>query len=512
MISGINSKKWIIAVILAVAISTATAQTKSVNMWQTTEWSYDNPSYQGNPFDVIASATFTHIPTNNKITTQLFHNGGSTWKFRFTGTQIGKWTFNTSSEDPDLNALTGEVAVLPNPDKNATGFLHNCGNKFAVQTGNDAHLEGYLFTVYMQRKQFDAVNLTDCDEQKIKDYCKAAKDNGFEIVFFHINNQWLELGKLKWSDHKSENPDLKTFEILDKIITTVHSQGCRVHLWAWGDESRGWTPIGLPGGINGKTDRRLQRYIAARLGPLPGWTLGYGFDLHEWVSAEQLNSWAKFLHDHFGYQHLLCARGSKLEGPDNMISYSCCGRSGEITTTDGGPKNYQEVLEDFNSDKTQPHFYEERHSYLREGFKLDMDGTRRLLWWQAMVGGMGGFFGFYPNTPYPYPNPEQLRCHYTFWHTNKRFLLESCPDNDSCSSGAYVLKNKNNTSYVVYQQDCSSIEINLSEMKGSCKAVAVDTKKQYQQQDLGKLKAQKQTIQLPNVSDWAIAIGDFKFE
>ena len=76
------------------------------------------------------------------------------------------------------------------------------------------------------------------------------------------------------------------------MVVIAHRNGASLHMWAWGDESRRWTPIGV-GGINGTPDRRLQRYIASRLGPLPGWTMGYGFDLQEWVSESQTQAWAQ---------------------------------------------------------------------------------------------------------------------------------------------------------------------------------------------------------------------------
>ena len=53
---------------------------------------------------------------------------------------------------------------------------------------------------------------------------------------------------------------------LELLITKVHAAGGLVHIWAWGDEARRWTPVRW--GKNGKVDKRLQRYIAARLGPL----------------------------------------------------------------------------------------------------------------------------------------------------------------------------------------------------------------------------------------------------
>jgi hypothetical protein len=78
-----------------------------------------------------------------------------------------------------------------------------------------------------------------------------------------------------------------------------------------------------------------------------------------------------------------------------------------------------------------------------------MDGTRRLLWQQAMAGGMGGFFGFYPKSQYPYPNPEQLCSHYIFWHKNKRFYLDMERANEL--TNGQCLKRTNNDQLIFYK-------------------------------------------------------------
>jgi len=123
------------------------------------------------------------------------------------------------------------------------------------------------------------------------------------------------------------------------------------------------------------------------------------------------------------------------------------------------------------------------------------------------------WFGFYdrntdPEFGYPYPIPEQLRTHYTFWHRNKRFLLdfESRPALDSDS---FVLSDKESVHWIVYREDVRSIQFDLSEAPGPLPAVAVDTKREYWEVDLGLLKPRLQRIDLPRESDWAIAIGEF---
>jgi len=300
--------------------------------------------------------------------------------------------------------------------------------------------------------------------------------------------------------------------VLETIITTVHANGGRVHIWAWGDESRKWTPKGVRGGVNGEADRRLQRYIAARLGPLPGWTMGYGFDLHEWTNEAELNAWAAYLHEHMGWQHLLCSRGYPLHGPYNINSYDGFGRNVPLATTQHGPQSYEEIVEDLRSDLTKPHLYEERHSYLRKGFTLDMDGTRRLLWWEAMAGGMGGFFGFYPDSPHPYPNPEQLRMHYDFWHGGNRFLPDMQPID--AQSRAPLLWSASAESGVLYSPDAQSVTASLPATGKPRSVVAFDTLKEAGTwgRDLATVRpsGEPSAFAAPHRSDWVYAVGDFR--
>ncbi len=482
-------------------------------MWDCAEWSVKNVPHSGNPFDVSAKATFTHAETGQKRITEMFYDGNGVWQFRFTGTRTGKWTFKTSSDAPELNGHAGSVTVAENSDRNISGFLTHVGNKYAIHAKDETDLRGYLFNVYMSRVKYPAFlddfgsDLGEVEKKALA--CLAeARENGFEIIFLHVNNNWFKFGARRHDKHDSASPDHVAFGVLETILKTVHRAGGRTHIWAWGDESRRWTPRGVPGGINGEADRRLQRYIAARLGPLPGWTMGYGFDLHEWTKTEQLNNWAAYLHKHFGWQHLLCARGHRLEGPSNINSYDGFGRNVPLTATAHGPVDYQEIAEDMDGDSARPHLYEERHSYKREGFKLDMDGTRRLLWWESMAGGMGGFYGFYPDSPHPYPNPEQLRTHYTFWHTNNRFRLDMHRAN-SLSNGANVLSDPSKLHCVFYNENASSIHMDLSGIPGAQPAIAVDTKKEYKEIKIGTLSAKDHLWKAPYRSDWAVAVGDF---
>ena len=505
----------VLAILLLLAIvgaggvitQAAALQPATTVLWSPVEWSVSNPTYSGNPFDVIASVTFTHPASGETRTTQMFYAGDNTWKWRFTGTRTGDWQFSSQSSDPELNGITGAVRVDPNPDPNARGFVVTSVNKFARMTG-DGQVEGHLFNVYMNLRSpfadqqlwfFEDINLFN----RLLD---DAQSYGFETVFVHINNNWFQLGALRHDQHSSQNPDLRTFAILDNLIEAAQQRGMNLYFWAWGDEDRRWTPIGV-GGINGAPDQRLQRYIAARLGPLPGWSMGYGFDLVEWVSREQVNAWASNLNNLMGWPHLLFGRG--MDAPAlSGTSYSTNGAQyRDIKTSPPGPIDYADVLDDLNSgDTSRPHFYEERFTYMRSlngGEPWSMDRTRRSLWWYALAGGVGSFWGYFPDSPYPYPNPEQLVTFNRFWRG--RFLLDMQPANNL--TDGYALRSTGSPNYVFYRMSAGSVRMDLSGAPGGLRAVAVDTRAAYNEIDLGTLDPGVHNWQAPYSSDWAIAVG-----
>jgi hypothetical protein len=386
------------------------------------------------------------------------------------------------------------------------GFITHRGNKFARQVSSSDDLEGFLPATYMNQRKFgnpEGYGWTDItptltDPKVYEAYMDEVEAHGCNGVFIHVINQWLKAHALSYDDHDSVNPDFETFEALDSAIVRAHRRGLYVHLWAWGDNARHrrWTPVGLPGGVNGKVDRRVQRYIAARLGPLPGWVMGYGFDLQEWTDERDLGSWASYLHERSGWRHMVWARGRADEALDAR-SYSGY-----------GVESYDEIVEKLESDPDRPHLFEERDTYLRGRGGLTQDGSRRFMWRQAIAGGMMGFWGHYPKTYYdkgPYPRPEQFVCFRTFW--DGRFLLEMQRANDL--TDGHCLATPDSKQLVFYRENAAAITMDLSKARGPQPAVAVDTRKKYREINIGPLKPGKQTWKAPYKSDWAIAVGSF---
>jgi hypothetical protein len=518
-------------------------------MWNCEEWTLENSLWSGNPFDVIATVNFLHQGTGEKYTTQMFYAGNNSWKFRFTGTRKGMWSFSTSSQHEKLDSLTGTVLVSPQTNPAIKGFLTHVGNKYAIMVKDKDHLQGYVYQVFMNQQDFEQQYehnsriLGHPDRAHlIPEYWRNTRENGFDIYFFAVFYSWFRMGALSISDFSSaadpklDQPDLALFKTLEYAIQYANAKGGHMHIWAWGDNDRKQTPNHLSDGFRGERHRRLIRYIAARLGPLPGWSMNFGFDTIEMPNAKKDAAWwAEEMNRTMGWPHILTSRGWYDE---NFGACSYAGFGGfpyELETADKGPVNYEEIRQHMDSHRDKPSIYEERHTYNRwqcwpvkvaEPNRLNESGCRRLIWWETMAGGMGGFFGhfserfnqfgpFHQEGPCGY-HPDSLkrafRTHRDFWR-NGRLKLDMSPDNSRVQvKEGYCLVNINKTHFVFYFEDVESVTIDLSKMPGRQPIIAVDTKEEYKEIVKGKLRAGIYTISLDRMSDWVIAIGEFRTE
>jgi hypothetical protein len=283
-------------------------------------------------------------------------------------------------------------------------------------------------------------------------------------------------------------------------------------------------------GKNGAVDRRLQRYIAARLGPLPGWSMGYGFDLQEWVVRDDLRKWHEYMHQHLGWFHFLSGRGigpavydPKEVFPQPAPHYY---EGLDYSAYDQMRPGYDAYVASIEASPDKPSLSEDRFrirpaSCGHAGKDYDEEMTRRGLWQAMMAGGVANIWAnLSPDcggTSKPYQHPEWIKTCTMFFRT--RFLADMHPGNDltdfrngsslTDSTLNCCLQDAMNTHYIFYKEDAQSIRMDLSGMAEKQPAVAVDTKKPYGEISLGILNSANQTWQAPYQSDWAIAVGEY---
>jgi hypothetical protein len=475
---------------------------KTGELWGSyVEWSFSNDSYSGNPFDVVATVTFEHQGSGKTHTTEMFYADNDTWKVRFTGTRTGTWEFTTSSSDAELDGKSGTVDIVQNSDTEALGFVRMQGNKWARQKSESGALEAFV----------PHFRLTFDERVPLKDYTNTFVSNqldprmggeGFNGVFMFMGAKWADnaLASTRWSETSKRNPDPASFEALERLIQKVHSRGGVVHIWYVGDCSRDQCAQAAFGENGAETagERRLLRYIAARLGPLPGWIMGYGYDNNEHVNTSELRSWGSYLRDHLGWPHLLGARDQNKAGED----YTFWPEADFYSRGDWfNGASYQDIRSELTSASDKVHSFDERWYKSRLGSE---QAILRQLWTLNIAGGASSIVGWDGDFDINlYPHPEWFKTFFTFWEDH--FQGDMRPDN-SLTDG-YALKDAAGENFVVYKEGTSSIQLDLSGAAGSLSAVAVDTRASYEEVDLGTLDAVSQTIQLPHSSDWVIAVG-----
>jgi hypothetical protein len=486
------------ALVLSFGSSTNAAGRAGTQWHPYLEWALTNTSIEGNPYDLEAVATFRH-PGGETRQTGLFYAGNHVWKFRFTGTRTGNWTFVTSSDDPDLNGHSGLVSVAPNPDPQAHGFLTRFGNKWGWQ-GTEAAVVPQL-VMYADLPEF--AGKPEKIERDIQTFLKDHGYNGFHVA---VLARWFGFDHQRYDGIKSNdpNPDPRTFEALELLITKTHRAGGMVHLWAWGDEQRHMSP--MKWGKNGKVDRRLQRYIAARLGPLPGWSMGYGFDLDEWVTEADLRRWHGYLQQQLGWFHFL---GGRSGGPNHGTDHS-----GEqiyegldYAGYEHHRPTYQVYAAALEANPNRPVFSEDRFRVRQPSPYPEKDYdetlTRRGLWNSTMAGGVANIWGNLVQPSGVYEHKEWIRIWARFFET--RFLKELARANGL--SDGVCLKTRDNTRFIFYKEDAESIQLDLSRMRTERPMFALDVLKGTE--IVGRLSAERHVWKPPYPSDWAIAVGEF---
>ncbi len=502
------------------------------------EWSIDNPGHKGNPFDVEANAVFVHERSGRSIATPLFCDGADTWKFRFTAIDIGTWTLQTFSEDEELAGWTGTITIEENEDPRAHGFMTAIDGKWGWQGSGEVFVPQYVMgkhpSAYLDGDGQVRTNAIEADLEEFID------EHGFTGFHIPVDGRWFD----------KDNPDPQVYRVIERIIRDTHGRGGASHLWLWGSRrgEDGTGPDAFADGPMSTIDRRNLRYLAARLGPLPGWSIGYGFDTENgWARPDELDAWKGYLEDHLGWDHFLGARvGYDEKGlwavsprpplPPRDASYRSP-IADKYTTWLGGDyfgytsyrplyPRYKEVMQHHPE---IPSFEEDRFR-LRDrpewGYKdYSPELTRRGLWHSAMAGGVANIWGnllpsadqdgsrpydnraegSFGGTPFTVDIKHQIKTYSRFFEN--RFL----PEMQSFYDGPELrLAAPEGEHALVYREDTGLVRLDLRRMDGSQPAVAVDTKQDYEEIEIGTLEPGEHTWQAPYRSDWAIAVGIYK--
>jgi hypothetical protein len=477
--------------------------------WVVLEWSLENPSFSGNPFDLEARAVFTHEGGEQRRT-EMFYSGGSTWKFRFIGTQEGTYRFTTESSDGDLNGRSGSIEVTPAP-AGQTGFLQAVGDKWVLEGRGDRAIAPQ----YIMSASIPDVNTNPAKLDQILDM--FVQQDGFNGIHFQVGCAWIHVGsELCDRITNDSRPDPRAFEVVEQMLIKTRALGGVVHIWMWGDDQFGRTPKARVG-LHSAVDRRIQRYVAARLGAIPNWSMGYGYDVWEWATDSDARRWRDHMRSRLGWMHALGARGKYM---DRLSQIS---EAMDFASYEDHRPSYGLYVEAFNRRPGRPVFFEDRFrinqgpNWAYKDYTYDM--TRRGLWHSVMSGGSAAIWGNIQQifTGYSLPYPEETRAQVRIFSKffESRFLIDSVRCNDlvpgSSGSGSpergICLGSRGSHRYVFYRESTDQVQMDLRPVGQSRRAVAFDTRSEGVEIDLGLIGPEMHTWRAPYPSDWAISVG-----
>ncbi|MEM9774588.1 MAG: DUF5060 domain-containing protein [Chloroflexota bacterium] len=463
---------------------------------------FANPTWSGNPFDLVATVTFTHIDTGEQRETEMFYNDNDEWKARFTAEYTGRWMYSSTSSDPDLDGLSGTIHIDPS---DAKGFVIADGTKWSRSGTGEVFVPQFVMLGDLTNFFNDSTQI----DNDINLFFNGHGFNGFHVRgYCHL----FELGASGNYNATCENinaadadPDLDTFQTLEDIIETTYQNGGVVHLWMYGDNMR--QQNATKWGLNGTIDQRMQRYLAARLGPMPGWSMGYGYDVFEWATPAQIETWYNYIQDKSGWDHLLGARGAK----NQIMQYT------DVLSYAAYEQHHPDQTWYFNAidfRPTKPAFSEDRFRVDQAFAAKDytFEETRRGMWHSTMAGGVANIWGnmqfdeggSYEEGSRAYPNAAELKAYADFVAPRFRADMERC---NTLTDGV-CLQSTADQLAIIYKENTSSISLDLSWMTNSSipyTALNTITGDEFS----GTFTNQNQTWSAPSNSDWALSIGDY---
>jgi hypothetical protein len=255
-------------------------------------------------WDVNGSCDWTHEDGTARRTSLVWYSGaGDTYVYRFGGSLQGRWTCRTRSPVAALDGIELSVDVIPSSDPARTGWSGRLSDEptaWARQQGPEGTLATRTPILIMMPPVRRWHEDPDAMRAFVAEFNGSHGFNGGHIST--VGSSWFELGSSGSLRDAPPAPDVRTFTAIEAAAAEWAGRGGWLHLWMWGKGASGDFSL-LPGGYAGAESRRINRYIAARLGPVPGWSMGLGWDVEFWADEAKIEWWLDDLVPQLGGWH-----------------------------------------------------------------------------------------------------------------------------------------------------------------------------------------------------------------
>jgi len=199
-----------------------------------------------NPFDVIFGAVYAG-PSGEKIKIPGFYNGNGEWVSRFSGSELGNWTFETYASITELSGHNGSIEITENTQPNQKGAIKldpENPQAFVYEDGSPYFLLAYELD-WLFALDYENASGLPRTEQILDD----VSSNGFNHVVMNVyayDVSWKVadnvpeeyfFGKPEYGifEGGNEKPDfsrlnLSLFQHLDRVFEAMRLRGLDAHL------------------------------------------------------------------------------------------------------------------------------------------------------------------------------------------------------------------------------------------------------------------------------------------
>ena len=359
---------------LLLANAAATAEMPQAGKWRRHEVSLESHAYQGNPFEIAVDAAFENVSRGTRLVLPGYYDGKDTWKIGFMPTELGVWTYTTSSEDPDLDGQTGQLNCVASglPGLLAADPGHPKKWRFAdgqhvVPIGlrckfiQEPAEPGVIASVadFMARNRLYLINFSCTDE------------NGYG----ERHDYFFEGG---WTGHRF---DLGIWQRLTERLNLLAERGVGVHIFLYDDDA------GRPSWEGqSDTEQLVIRWLVARTCGYPIVFYNTGIDIWEYRSGADIDWIGARIESLDPYGHPRSSRG---EAPNSTVSMANRTFDSWNTPTqavmEGMLKRWEETRLPGSNDDA---YGENRGTHPNKNHTPE--DIRRAFWKALMAGGQGG--------------------------------------------------------------------------------------------------------------------------
>ncbi len=462
-------KCWLIITLSSILfpiLNDAAAQ-EEVGKWKRFEFAVENPSWEGNPFNVELKGIF-QSPSGRTLEQWGFYAGENTWKIFFMPDEIGNWSFETESRDPDLNGLNGAFQCI---SSELPGMLTNVNAHWVLTE------EGGTMPVIWNppvqdevRWGFRARNVSHPTVQQTLEL--AANTVGARVLGFDA----LLIAPIGWASdfpqpavpyvagEEGVRFHLPFWDQLNEKLDAARDLGMGHYIMFYSDDELAPDNFGL----TPQSEREIQffRYALARLACYPIVLWDSGIDISEYRSLDWIDWFAEWIKDNDPWQHPVGSRtggGSGGKMPQGATYYSTGGAT---------LPSWRELVRSFwglalrrsipvaHTDHWRP--FHTRGDWTHEKI-------RRVHWRCALAGGQA----LYPDYNQGNANWDETVNigapwigHVTHFLQDKLTvdLRELVPDDDWILAGDEAIASASpGEEYVVYLEEGGDIQLDLSE-------------------------------------------------